>query len=95
MFEVGQWIWGVEVQSDNYDEADVRGYLFMAECDNYVICCAKDMSYKDDFNTQIDGMYKESLDWGGVIVNLLRKDLCFATIYEAEDCMYKLIHDEW
>ena len=32
MFEVGQWIWGIAVESDNYDEADVSGYLFMAVC---------------------------------------------------------------
>ena len=95
MFEVGQWIWGIAVESDNYDEADVSGYLFMAECGNYVICCAEDMSYEDDFKAQLDEMYKESLDWDGVSMNLLRKDLCFATKNEAKDYLDKLIHDEW
>ena len=95
MFEVGQWIWGIAVESDNYDEADVSGYLFMAECGNYVICCAEDMSHEDDFNVQLDEMYKESLDWDGVSMNLLRKDLCFSTKDEAQDYLDELIHDVW
>lgn len=95
MFEVGQWICGITVESDNYDEADVSGYLFMAECGNYVICCAEDMSYEDDFKAQLDEMCEESIENQGVDVYLLRKDLCFATENEAKDYLDELIHDEW
>ena len=37
MFKVGQWIYAIEVEEDYWDEAEVSGLLFMAECGNYII----------------------------------------------------------
>lgn len=90
MFKPGQLIYGIEVTEDYYDEAEVTGYLFMAECGDYIICCSEYMSCEDDFKSQLEEMYQESIEDYGVSVNLLRKDLCFATANEANDYLIEL-----
>lgn len=90
MFKLGQLIYGIEVEEDYYDEAEVSGYLFMAECGNYNICCCQYMNHEDDFENQLDKMYEESYENLGVEVNLLRKDLCFSTKNEAKNYLNKL-----
>ena len=87
MFKPGQLIYGIEVEEDYYDEAEVSGYLFMAECGEY-------MHLEDDFESQLDEMYEESIENCGVDVNLLRKDLCFATKNEANNYLNELQEQE-
>lgn len=90
MFEPGQWIYGIEVEGDYFDEAEISGYLFMAECGEYVICCSEYMSYENDFKNQLEEMYQESIENSGVDMALLKKDLCYATEEEAEGYLNKL-----
>lgn len=94
MYKSGQLIYGIEVEEDYYDEAEVSGYLFMAECGDYIICCSEYMGCEDDFESQLDEMYEESIENQGVDVYLLRKDLCFATENEANDYLDKLINED-
>ena len=94
MFKPGQWIYGIEVEEDYYDEAEVSGYLFMAECGEYIICCSEYMHHEDDFKSQLNEMYEESIENQGTDVYLLRKDLCFATENEANDYLDELINED-
>lgn len=94
MFKPGQWIYGIEVEEDYYDEAEVNGYLFMAECGDYIICCSEYMHHEDDFKSQLNEMYEESIENQGIDVYLLRKDLCFATENEANDYLDELINED-
>ena len=43
MFKPGQWIYAIEVEEDYWDEAEVGGVLFMAECGDYIIACSEYM----------------------------------------------------
>lgn len=91
MYKVGQLIYGIEaLDDDDYDAMEVSGYLFMAECGNYIICVAEDISFEGDFNGQLDDMYEESIEWDGISMNMLKKDLCFLTRNQAYDYLEEL-----
>jgi hypothetical protein len=90
MYKVGQPIWGIEVLDDNYEEAEVTGHLFMAECGDYIICTAEDISFECDFNGQLDDMYEESIEEDGIRMNMLKKDLCFPTRKQAYEYLVEL-----
>lgn len=90
MFKPGQWIYGIEVDEEDYDEAEVSGFLFMAECDDYIVCCAEYLSCENNFKSQLKEMYKESFNNYGIEVNLLKKALCFETKDEAYEYLHKL-----
>lgn len=90
MFKVGQLIYAIEIEEDNWDEAEVSGLLFMAECSNYIIACSEYMSYEGDFESQLEEMYNESFEEQGVDVYLVRKDLCFETFNQAEDYLIEM-----
>lgn len=94
MFKIGQVIFGIEVVDNDFDKAEISGYLFMAECGNYVICCAEDMSYEDDFESQLDYMYEDGIENFGVDVVLLKKELCFDTEEKANEYLTKLQRGE-
>lgn len=59
MFKPGQWIYGIEVLEDYFDEAEVSGYLYMADCGDYIICCSEYANHEDDFESQLAEMYEE------------------------------------
>lgn len=90
MFKVGQWIYGIEVTDDDYDAADVCAYLFMAECGDYIICCCEYIIYTGKFEEQLASMYEECMENSFVGLTLLKKDLCFETEAEANDCLERL-----
>ena len=90
MYNVGQLIYGIEVLDDNYEEAEVTGLLFMAECGDYIICTADDISFEGDFNAQMEDMYEESVEWSGTRMYMLRKDLCFPNRNQAYDYLEEL-----
>lgn len=90
MFKAGQGIYAIEVEEDYWDEAEVGGFLFMAECSNYIIACSEYMHWEGDFENQLEEMCNESVENCGVDVYLLRKDLCFATENEAEDYLNEM-----
>lgn len=94
MFKVGQWIYTIEVEEDCWDEAEVTGLLFMAECGSYIIACAEEAHLEDDFESQLEEMCNESAEWQGVSVYLLRKDLCFETQNQAEDYLIEMREDD-
>ena len=83
MFKVGQWIYAIEVEEDYWEDAEVSGFLFMAECGNYIIACSEYVHWEDDFESQLEEMCNESFEDQGVAVYLLRKDLCFETENQA------------
>lgn len=90
MFETGQRIYGIEIKEDRYDEAEISGYLFMAECEDYTICCSEYSHCKGNFESQLQEMAEESMNDCSVEVNILKKDLCFETLKQAEDHVDKL-----
>lgn len=93
MFKVGQWIYAIEVEEDYWDEAEVSGLLFMAECGNYIIACSEYAHWEDDFENQLEEMCNESAEDCGIDVYLLRKDLCFETENQAEDYLNEMRED--
>lgn len=36
MYKTGQWIYGIEVLENYFDEAEVSGYLYMGECEKSI-----------------------------------------------------------
>lgn len=90
MFKVGQWIYAIEVEEDYWDEAEVSGLLFMAECGNYILACSEYMHLEGEFESQLEEMCNESAEDCGVSVYLLRKDLCFETQNQAEDYLVEM-----
>lgn len=90
MYKPGQIIYGIEVIDDEWEEAEVSGYLFMAECQDYILCCSQYMHLEGDFESQLDEMYEESINDMSVSINMLRKDLCFDTYQQAEDYLTEM-----
>ena len=93
MFKVGQWIYGIEVIEDDFENAEVSGYLFMAECGDYVICCAEYSHLQGCFNEQLEEMYKESIQDCSADLNILKKEYVFGTENEANDYLVELRED--
>lgn len=93
MFRVGQWIWCIEVVDDCWDEAEVSGFLFMAECGDYVIASPEYAHWEDDFESQLEEMCEESFKEHGVEVYILKKDYCFETQNQAEDYLNEMKKD--
>lgn len=94
MFKVGQCIYAIEVEEDYWDEAEISGLLFMAECGNYIIACSEYMQWEDEFENQLEEMCEESRENFGVEVHLVKKDLCFETYYQAEDYRNEMREDD-
>lgn len=92
MFKVGQLIYGIEVLEDDFENAEVSGYLFMAECGNYIICCSNYVHHEGDFNSQLGEMYEESINEYGVEVNMLRKEYVFETCNQAKDMLNEVLN---
>ena len=90
MFEVGEWIFGIEVVDDDYENAEISGYLFMAECGDYILCTAEYSHFTGDFDGQLSEMYEECMEDQSISVNMLRKELCFGFPNEAEAHLEKL-----
>lgn len=84
-YEIGQWIFGIE-------EEEVGGYLFMAECGDYIICTPEFMHCNGDIKRQLMEMYKDSLNNYGVEVHMLNKNLTFTTCEEAEAALKEIIN---
>lgn len=98
MFKVGQWIYGINAIDNDYGSAEVCGYLFMAECNEYIICCPEYVddyvNYKDNFDGQLKTMYYNGIHNNGEVpVAMLRKELCFETKEQAEAELARLIED--
>lgn len=95
MFKVGQWIWGIEVEYSDFESAEISGYLFMAECGDYVICCGEYAHLEGDFDNQLEEMYEESLNDGDVSLKILKKEYVFGTHEEAKDMLRQFIEDQF
>lgn len=92
-FKPGQWVFAIEVEDDCFEEkAEICGYLFMAECGDYVIGCGEYKHLIGDFEAQLEEMYKESLDCE-LELYLIRKDLCFETEKEANEYLKKMLEE--
>ena len=83
MYEVGQLIYGIEYDGVDLDNAEVSGYLYMAECDGYVICASDYVHCNGDFKRQLREMYRESIEDYGVELHMLCKHLTFSNREEA------------
>lgn len=94
MFKVGQLVYGIEVLEDDFENAEVSGYLFMAECGDYIICCSEYMHQEGDFNSQLEEMYEESINDYGVDVNMLKKEYVFEAYNQANDMLDEMINCE-
>lgn len=94
MFKVGQLIYAIEVKEDYWDEAEVNGLLFMAVCGNYIIACSEYAHWEGSFENQLEEMCNESFEDQGVDVYLVRKDLCFETLNQAEDYLNEMREDD-
>ena len=94
MFKVGQLVYGIEVLEDDFENAEVSRYLFMAECGDYIICCSEYMHQEGDFNSQLEEMYEESINDYGVDVNMLKKEYVFETYNQANDMLDEMINCE-
>ena len=90
MFKVGQWIYAIEVEEDYWDEAEVNGLLFMAECEDYIIACSEYAHCENNFTKQLREMCNESAEDYGVELYLLKKNLCFETQNQAENYLVEM-----
>lgn len=89
-YEIGQLVFGVEYDGDHLDEAEVSGYLFLAECGDYLICAPDYVHCNGDIKRQLREMYNDSLNNYGVEIHMLHKDLTFTTCEEAEAVLKEL-----
>lgn len=89
-YKPGQLVYGIEYDEDDLDRAEVSGYLFMAECGDYLVCASDYVHCMGDFNWQLREMYRDSLRDYGVEVHMLYKNLAFPTLEEAEAALEEL-----
>ena len=92
MYEVGQLIYGIEYDGVDLDNAEVSGYLYMAECNDYVICASNYVHCNGDFERQLGEMYRESIDDYGVKLYMLCKHLTFSNQKEAHAKLDELLN---
>lgn len=90
MYKTGQWIYGIEVLENYFDEAEVSGYLYMGECENYIICCSEYAHHENDFKSQLIEMYEKSICEWGVSLNILKKEFVFDTCEKAKNRLEEL-----
>ena len=86
-FKPGQWIYGIEIVDNDFKNAKISGFIYMGECNNYIICCSQYSDCGEDFAKQMKLMYKESVREKSVCLNLLHKKYAFA---KREDAYRKL-----
>lgn len=92
MYEVGQRIYGIEVVDNDWEDAEVSGVLFMAECNDYIIGCAM-RDGCTDMDEVLDDMYEESSEGFGVGVCLFKKEYCFESKEKAEGYLEKMMEE--
>lgn len=90
MFKVGQCVYGIEVVDDDFESAEISGYLFMAECGDYVICCGEYAHLKGRFDEQLEEMYEKCIDDYSVDLNILKKEYVFGTYNQANDYLIEM-----
>lgn len=62
---------------------DFSGYLFMANCLDYVIVCPEYMAYEGFFIGQLEAMSRESYEWQGIDLYIFPISKVFLTESEA------------
>lgn len=82
-YKPGEMVWCIE-EIGFGNEVEISGYLFMAMCGEFVITCAEDSIYENNFEEQLKAMQFESSDFDGVSVNIHHKENVFNDIKEAE-----------
>lgn len=83
--KVGDTVWVIDEYENDYD-----GYLFMANCGEYVIVAVEYAHRAGDFKSQLMEMVDESYDNFGVDVEIFHKDNVFLTKEEAEQELKRL-----
>ncbi|MGF7012003.1 putative RNA-binding Zn-ribbon protein involved in translation (DUF1610 family) [Lachnospiraceae bacterium PF1-22] len=87
-YTVGQLVYGVE-----FDEGEpymVGKFIFLARCNNYVICTPKWEGFTGDIDEQLMEMHKEFLEDTTENVCLCASEHIFSTKEEAEKCLAEL-----
>lgn len=81
MFNVGDWVWCITSIGEVYNAR------FFAEVGDYVFC--QNFGYDDDFDKNLDKMYRWTLDNDGETHDLLmvKKENTFATEQEAREVL--------
>lgn len=92
-YELGRLIYGVEFDIANIEDAEVSGYLFMAECGDYILCSSEYVNYSGNFKRQLKEMYLESVNNYGVEIHMLQKRWTFPTSEEADEALKRLLED--
>ena len=54
MFKPGDEVWVIEREPDDGNPVDVCGYMFLAQSNDYAICCAEVMHIGDDVDKTLD-----------------------------------------
>lgn len=80
--KVGDTVWIIDKDTNDYD-----GYLFMANCGEYVIVATEYVHCAGNFQIQLMEMVDESYDNFGVDVEIFHKDNVFLTKEEAEKAL--------
>lgn len=96
MFKVGEWFYTlINVIDDDFTEARVAGFLFMAECEGYIMGVPGYADFADMyeptevFTEQLEAMCEFCAENDGCDdIYLFRKDLCFSTKAEAEQALF-------
>lgn len=85
MYEVGQWVYCVEF-GETKEPVDIGGYLFLAECSDYILCVPEYASCRGDMDAQLEEMYEESMeDFGADGIMIAKKEHVFPSLEEAEE----------
>ena len=83
--KVGDTIWIVDEREREYN-----GYLFMANCGEYVIVAVEYFHCAGDFGRQLLEMVDESYDNFGVDVEIFHKNNVYSTKEEAEKAIKQM-----
>ena len=83
--KVGDTVWVIDKYEIDYD-----GYLFMANCGEYVIVAVEYAHCAGDFKRQLLEMVDESYDNFGVDVEIFHRDNVFLTKEEAEKAIKQM-----
>lgn len=87
MFKPGDEVWVVEREPDEGNPVEVSGYMFLAQSNDYAICCASVVHIGDDVDETLEYHVQETRENIGTELFVFPIDDCYSCKNNADDAM--------
>lgn len=87
MFKPGDEVWVVERDPEDGEPTEVSGYMFLAQSNDFAICCAEVMHIGDDVDATLDYHAQETREQFATDLSVFPIEDCYRSKENADGAM--------